>query len=275
MKILIILFGGLFLLGEVCFGQDYKLDPITSKAIPTFQGTVLLVKGEARRFDSKHPDGIILEKGERLYTKDRIETSPQSLVKFQLTDQTIIALGPNSLFEIKEYNFKEINKRKALLNLIKGQLRAVIYQKAQPGDLEFRTKSIAMGVRGTEFLANEFEQTEVALLSGTLLMTNLKNQQSNELAASHYYIRSDSKTKIEMIPQAELIRLKAEHVKEEEDFRPFLERQKIENENPVSIGEKQEEEATKKMPTSLNEDDQWKKVLKQLNLRLRENHNDR
>ncbi len=94
-----------------------------------------------------------------------------------------------------------------------------------------------MGVRGTEFLANEFEQTEVALLSGTLLMTNLKNQTSNELTASHYYIRNDSKTKIERLPQAELIRLKSEHIKEEEEFKPFLERQKIEAEKITSIAD--------------------------------------
>lgn len=275
MKIKILLTGGLLLFWVYCYAQDYKLDPKTSKAIPTFQGTVLIIKGEVRRFDKKHPDGIILEKGERLFTEDKIETSPKSLIKFQLTDQTIIALGPDSTFEIKEYEFQEIDNRKAILNLVKGQLRAVIYQKAKVGDLEFRTKNIAMGVRGTEFLANEFDQTEVALLSGRLLMTNLVNQQRNDLSASHYYVRSNSKTKIDPIPLTELVRLKAEHVKEEEAFRPFLERQKVESPISELIGEKMETEKIKDENPDENKEDQWKKVLKQLNLRLRENHNPR
>lgn len=252
--------------------QDYKLDPLTSKAIPTFQGTVLLIKGEARRFDKDHPEGVILDKGQRLFSGDKLETSARSMLKLQMTDQTIIALGPDSSFQIQKYEFQEIDKRKAWFHLARGQLRAVIYQKAKEGDLEFRTKSISMGVRGTEFLANEFENTEIALLTGKLLVTNLRDQKKDELSSAHYYLRTGQKTEVSAISQSEVTRLKAAHIVEEEAFRPFLDKGALR----LSVGEQEAESLTVEQPlvenVSYPEEEQWKKVLEMLNRRLKENN---
>ncbi len=62
--------------------QDYKLDPQTSKTIPTFHGTVILVKGKSRRVNKENPTGLNLEKGQRLFAGDTIETMPASSIKF-------------------------------------------------------------------------------------------------------------------------------------------------------------------------------------------------
>lgn len=270
MKLILPLF---FFISIHLSAQDYKLDPKTSKVIPTFQGIILLTKGQVQKKNKENPSGINLEKGQKIFSGDILQTMAASSIKFQMTDDTIIALGPNSSFEISKYEFQDKDQRQAVFNLVRGQLRAMIHRMAKVGDLEFRTPSIAMGVRGTEFLTNEINnKTQVALLSGKLEITTTKDQIRQSLQAGQHYIRAQDKIEIQNISPQELIRLKAEHVKEEDDFRPFLDLPKIPAPGPeiTSLG----------IPTLsqtdedrvLSQEDQWKKVLKQLNLRIKENN---
>lgn len=269
-KFLMILMIGLSSLG--LNAQDYKLDPQTSKAIPTFHGTVILVKGKARRVNKENQSGLNLEKGQRLFAGDTIETMPASSIKFQMTDDTMIALGPNSSFEIRKYEFQDKDKRQAFFHLLRGQLRAMIHRMAKVGDLEFHTSSIAMGVRGTEFLANEFDnKTQIALLSGKLEVITNADQKKHDLVAGQYYLRAQEKIKISSFEASEITRLKASHIKEEDDFRPFLDLAK--NQEMTSTAnllplENQEIQTNGIFP----QEEQWKKVLEQLNLRIKENN---
>jgi len=251
--------------------EDYKLDVATSKVVPTFHGTVLLMKGKSRRINKQNPTGLYLEKGQHVFAGDTIETMPDATIKFQMTDDTVIALGVKSIFEIKNYEFQDKDKRKAIFKLGQGQLRASIHQIARVGDLEFHTKNTKMGVLGTEFLMNESDgQTQVALLSGKLGISSSDGQNKYELTAGQYTTHKDNKNEIKSLPENELNRLKAAQLKEEDDFKPFLELAKntvsTKKDEAGSVGESSEDDENQK------DEDKWKKVLNELNNSIKENN---
>lgn len=184
----------------------------------------------------------------------------------------MIALGPNSSFEIKKYEFQDKDKRQAFFYLLRGQLRAMIHRMAKVGDLEFHTSSIAMGVRGTEFLTNEFEnKTQIALLTGKLQVITNGDQKKNDLIAGQYYLRTQDKIEVSSLTAPETTHLKASHIKEEEDFRPFLDLTKTQEQtNAITSAPLENPEV---QPSNFfPQEDQWKKVLEQLNLRIKENN---
>ena len=102
---------------------------------------------------------------------DKLKVGEKSLLKIEMTDDTVITLGPKTLFEIVLYNFETKTKRNSTLKLIEGHLRSEVKQPAEKNELTYQLGRIAMGIRGTQFVAevlkvgNE-DLTRVSLIEG-------------------------------------------------------------------------------------------------------------
>ncbi len=114
-------------------------------------GKVIFTKGIVKIGKSK-----TLKKNQMIKTGDRITTGKSSLVVLQLPQGNKIKLGPESVLVIKSLPKKKAETTK--LNLLKGSSFIKVLKgklrKGQKSKLILRTRTAAMGVRGTEFFAS-------------------------------------------------------------------------------------------------------------------------
>lgn len=154
------------LMGQGLFGFAFAGEQKVAKAIIT--------RGNVK---AHLPDGstIKVKKGTWLDEGTKVVTAPKSFVKFLFTDKSQMNLGPNSELEIAKFD----GKKAGIINLMKGSLRSKVTknylekEKQAKSKLFIKTKSAAMGVRGTDFMVhfdprNQF--TNLDVISGAVAM---------------------------------------------------------------------------------------------------------
>ncbi len=94
-----------------------------------------------------------LKSGDSVYKKDLINTSSDGNVKILFQDESIMDVGPSSLFKVAQFDSAADSKnRRVEMGLEYGKVRASVNQKLGPrGKFILRTRAATMGVRGTEF----------------------------------------------------------------------------------------------------------------------------
>jgi hypothetical protein len=128
------------------------------------------------------PDGDIdkkvpLKRNSPVFEKDTIITGSDGFVKILMNDDTVFDLGETSKFTFEKFKLKTKQDRKAKYNFSYGKMRSIFTIKAKSKkDLQIKTPDVVMGVRGTEILADVFENkgkltTNIALVSGKLNIT--------------------------------------------------------------------------------------------------------
>ena len=103
------------------------------------------------------PATRFLKAGDEILQSDVINTGSDSSVKILFSDQSIMDLGPSTLFKVEEFqnNKADPEARKVEMSLAYGRIRAAINQKVgKEGKFKVRTHAATMGVRGTEFYVN-------------------------------------------------------------------------------------------------------------------------
>ena len=115
-----------------------------------------------------------------------------------MNDSTIITLGQNSHFNFKNYEQTSNTNRNAEYDLKMGKARVDVPVKVAKGKLNFNTRTVSLGVRGTEFLMHqEIDKDgnlkeQIALLKGALEVTREDGQKANMSAGEHYMLAKDS-----------------------------------------------------------------------------------
>lgn len=126
---------------------------------------------------TKEGKTIKVDKGTWLSEGTKVTTSKASFVKFLFADKSQVNLGPNSEMEIAKFDKQEAG----IINLMKGSLRSKVtknyMEEAQAKSKLFvKTKSAAMGVRGTDFMV-EFNPisnvTNLDVISGQVALAPL------------------------------------------------------------------------------------------------------
>lgn len=181
--------------------SQYTIDPETSKASTSEVGRVILLKGDVFKLKGGEEKEIKLVKSHSIVEGDVIKTKANSIVKIKMLDDTMISLGPNSIYQFKEFKFKNPSDRQSTMGLLVGQMRAHFVNKAKnPDDLKIKTRASSMGIRGTELVANVHPLesgkmvTEVALLSGKMDVTNNNSGATKSiLPKDHLITITDSK----------------------------------------------------------------------------------
>lgn len=96
-----------------------------------------------------------ISKGDWIPEGAKITTKSRSFVKLLFIDKSKLTLGANSEMEVQQFPKKEAG----IINLINGQLRSKVSKNylqidKKKSKLFIKTKTAAMGVRGTDFQVN-------------------------------------------------------------------------------------------------------------------------
>ena len=106
---------------------------------------------EIQRGASKLPAKV----GTALQAADVVVTGADSSAGITFTDNSLVSVGPNSVFAIDKYSFDSTTHAGQFEgSLRQGRLAAVSGKmvKQSPESMKIRTPSAIMGVRGTEFV---------------------------------------------------------------------------------------------------------------------------
>lgn len=124
-------------------------------------GTVKSVKGSVRiERDTQRIEVMV---GTKLHAQDRLFSGPASNVSITLRDSTMLTAGANSTIELSKYSFdRHLNQGHMDTLIQKGTLAVVSGQmaKTNPDQVVYRTNTVTLGVRGTEFIVHVEEPSE-------------------------------------------------------------------------------------------------------------------
>jgi len=131
-------------------------------AAPTFAADVGLIKVsrgsvQIQRGSEKLPAPV----GASLQANDVIVTGADGSAGVTFTDNSLVSVGPNSVFAIDKYSFDSTTHQGEFEgNLKQGRLAAISGKmvKQSPESMKIRTPSAIMGVRGTEFVVEVAEK---------------------------------------------------------------------------------------------------------------------
>jgi hypothetical protein len=110
------------------------------------KGTVSVQRGAER---------VPVKVGTAVQLSDVIVTGADGAAGITFTDNSLVSVGPNSVFAIDKYRFDTTTYAGEFEgNLRQGRLAAVSGKmvKQSPESMKIRTPSAIMGVRGTEFV---------------------------------------------------------------------------------------------------------------------------
>ncbi len=150
-----------------------------------FIGRVIILKGKAKIKKVGDQRQTLLKKGDRVTEGSKIFTGKKSFLKVILKDRTQLSLGPKSSMEIQQFLNKGGRKNPGVISLLRGKLRAKIEKnyldKTKDATSKFfiKTRSAAMGVRGTDFVTTynkSLGTTSVVTFEGKVSMAKIDDQ---------------------------------------------------------------------------------------------------
>ncbi|MCV6607384.1 MAG: FecR family protein [Campylobacterales bacterium] len=148
-------------------------------------GKVVAVKGEA--YITRKQKQILIKNYENINLKDTIETK-QGKLQIRFIDNTIVTLGKESVFQIKNYQFAK-NKKENLfqMDIKKGLFKSITGSigKLNPEKFKIKTKTSTIGIRGTTIFVNSQPKQPdiIACLAGTIDVTSLATKVTVTLPA--------------------------------------------------------------------------------------------
>ena len=139
---------------------------------------VVILKGSVK---AKFADGTMIDvKADQSIPEGAvIQTADKSFVKLIFIDKSQMNLGPNSQMIINAFPKKEAG----IITLVKGQLRSQVTKDYMDMDdkskskLYIKTKTAAMGIRGTDFQVNfnaENQNTALITFEGKVAMAHIE-----------------------------------------------------------------------------------------------------
>jgi hypothetical protein len=143
-------------LGGLAMAQTVAAPPARGPgSMPVAAATVLSSSGETLLLR----EGALLSParpGTTLTGGDRVMTRAQGRIELRFSDGAVVALQPNTEFRIDSYRF-DVVEQKNFMTLVRGALRTVsgAIGKRNRDDYRMSTPSATIGIRGTEYEANE------------------------------------------------------------------------------------------------------------------------
>ena len=145
---------------------------------------VILMRGKVT---AKLPDGKIIEVklDQPIAEGTVLQTAEKSFVKVIFIDKSQMNLGPNSEMAVDNFPKKEAG----IITLIKGQLRSQVtkdYMEMEDktkSKLYIKTKTAALGIRGTDFQVNfnpENQNTALITFEGKVAMAHIERNEREE-----------------------------------------------------------------------------------------------
>lgn len=102
-----------------------------------------------------------LQPGQKIQAKDKVITGKGAKVKLVMKDKNELHVAPETKMEVETYDAGD--KKKVLLNLIRGKIRAQVREKYGANEtFKIKTPVAVSGVRGTDFIAGYSEDKSLA-----------------------------------------------------------------------------------------------------------------
>ena len=116
-------------------------------------GNIGALKGTATVVRSSST--LDVKNGMALKVKDKIITTSKSRVQVILKDNTVVTIGPNSIFVFDAYKFGGKDDSEVKMHIDRGFFRSVTGKigKLAPERFKVKTASATIGIRGTDFSA--------------------------------------------------------------------------------------------------------------------------
>lgn len=142
-------------------------------------GVVEVSKGNVRIQSGQTKKISTAAVGGKICSGDRVVTGADSRAKLKMEDGNELNISPESQIVIENYEYNQSqNKKKVLLNVLRGKVRAATKQENMYNDkaadgtdntFQVKTRSAVAGVRGTDFLTSfdaSSNKTEVVTFKG-------------------------------------------------------------------------------------------------------------
>ena len=122
-------------------------------------GKVTAISGTAQVQRSTQQIEVV--KGLDILQKDQMSTAKHSRVQVILNDDTVITIGPESIYLFEYYS--EQQDGEVLMQLKRGFFKTVTGKigKVAPQKFKIKTKAATIGIRGTQFMAYVQDEEEV------------------------------------------------------------------------------------------------------------------
>lgn len=120
-------------------------------------GKFVVVKGNVQIDFAKEKRSDRARVGTEVCAGDSISAAVDSRAKIKMVDNNELNISPETVMKIAAYEYKpEENKKKVLLDVLKGKVRSTVKQKydGQANTFQVKTKAAVAGVRGTDFIAS-------------------------------------------------------------------------------------------------------------------------
>lgn len=146
-------------------------------------GKVIRLRGYATQLSPGAKNARVVELGQKIFEDTSILTKEKSFAVIEFGDGSRMSIGPNS----KVVVMKARSNDPGLISLLKGKLRSNINSESNK-DVKYiiRTRTAAMGVRGTDFQTsfnNDNRATSLVTFKGEVAMARL-NSSNAELESS-------------------------------------------------------------------------------------------
>ena len=127
----------------------------------TKAGIVKTVSGDVRIRNAQGERA--LQPGDAIKTNDRLITGKQSSGSVVLRDGTTLVLSENSQLVLDKFAFNSTTQDGDIfINLLQGSMRMLtgLIAKVNPQAIQIKTKTVSVGIRGTDFIVETEEKAE-------------------------------------------------------------------------------------------------------------------
>ena len=127
----------------------------------TRAGIVKVVSGDVRIRDA-HGERA-LQSGDAVLENARFISAKDASASMVLRDGTTLVLGNNSQFEVQKFAFDATTQNGSIfVNLLQGSMRMLtgLIAKANPELIQVKTKTLSVGIRGTDFIVETEEKAQ-------------------------------------------------------------------------------------------------------------------
>lgn len=124
-------------------------------------GNIGAVQGDATI--KRAAKDLEVKSGMDIQLSDKVSTQENSRVQAILNDDTIVTIGPNSVFVFDTYQFGDKDTSAVNMHIERGFFRSVTGQigKIAPQRFKIKTNSTTIGIRGTDFSGIVMENKEI------------------------------------------------------------------------------------------------------------------
>ncbi len=176
----------------------------------SYVGKVVKVRGEASQLSPGKERAVSVKKGDMIQEDTSILTYKRSIVILKLIDKSKMTIGPNSKVIIQTIT----RNKGSLVGLLVGKIRTEVQKNVKRENLNkliVKTKSAALGIRGTDFQViynSDNNATSLVTFKGNVAMVKIKNVKKKEDVEYDKSVADESDNKNDNVDEFKELNLK-------------------------------------------------------------------